>query len=65
MKKVIMTAQPDLLQPASKRRQTSTNVALQIPTKKRKMLTRRIIKKVVSSSSTPSDTNSNQVLYLL
>ena len=59
MIKVIMAAQPDLLQPASKRRQTLTNVALQFPTKKRKMLARRTIKKVVPSSSTPLDANSN------
>jgi len=65
MKKVIMTVQPNLLQSASKRRQTSAIVAPRVLTKKRKMITRKITKKIVPSSSTPSDINSNQVLYLL
>ena len=63
MKKVIMAVQPDLLQSASKRRQTSANVAPRVPTKNRKMITRRIIKKIVQSSPSPSDTNSNQVIH--
>ena len=63
MKKVIMTVQPDLLQSASKRRQTSPNVAPRVPTKKRKMIARRIIKKTAQSSPSPSDSNSNQVIH--
>jgi len=64
MKKVIMTVQPDLLQSASKRRQISTNVAPRVPTKKRKIIARWIIKKMAQSSPSPSDTNSNQVIHL-
>ena len=56
--------QPDLLQSASKRRQASAIVAPRVPTKKRKMITKRIIKKIVQSSPSPSDTNSNQVIHL-
>ena len=63
MKKVIMTIQPNLLQSTSKRRQTSANVAPQVPTKKRKMIARRIIKKTAQSSPSPSDSNSNQVIH--
>ena len=62
MKKVIMTVQPDLLQSASKWRQTSANIAPRVPAKKRKMIARRIIKKTAQSSPSPSDSNSNQVI---
>ena len=64
MKKVIMTIQPDLLQLASKRRQASAIVAPRVPTKKRKIIARWIIKKMAQSSPSPSDTNSNQVIHL-
>src|SRR6185437_4062006 len=42
MKKVIMTIQSDLLESASKRRQTPTSVAPRVLTKKRKVITRRV-----------------------
>ena len=61
MKKVIMTVQPDLHQSASKRRQTSASVAPRVLTKKRKMITRRVIKKLAPASPSPSDSNTNQV----
>ena len=64
MKKVIMAAQPDLLQSASKRRQTSASVAPRALTKKRKMITRRVIKKSAQASPSPSESNTNQVIYL-
>jgi len=60
MKKVIMTVQPDLLQSASKRRQTSASVAPRVLTKKRKMITRRVIKKPAPASPSPSEPNTNQ-----
>src|SRR6185369_2110681 len=63
MKKVIMTIQPNLLQSASKRRQASAIVAPRVPTKKRKMITKRIIKKIVQSSPSPSESNTNQVTH--
>ena len=63
MKKVIMTIQPDLLQSASKRRQTSASVAPRVLTKKRKMITRRVIKKPAPTSPSPSESNTNQVTY--
>ena len=63
MKKVIMTVQPDLLQSAFKRRQASTVVAPRVLTKKRKMITRRVIKKPAPTSSSPSESNTNQVTY--
>ena len=63
MKKVIMTVQPDLLQSASKRRQTSANIAPRVLTKKRKMITRRVIKKPVPSPPSPSESNTNQVTH--
>src|SRR6185312_3547827 len=64
MKKVIMAAQPDLLQSASKRRQTSASVAPRVPTKKRKMITRQVIKKSAQASPSPSESNTNQVTHL-
>ena len=64
MKKVIMAAQPDLLQSASKRRQTSASAAPRVPTKKRKMITRRVIKKSTQASPSPSESNTNQVTHL-
>jgi len=64
MKKVIMAVQPDLLQSASKRRQTSASAAPRVPTKKRKMITRRVIKKSAQASPSPSESNTNQVIYL-
>src|SRR6185436_10436395 len=64
MKKVIMTVQPDLLQSAFKRRQTFTIVAPRVPTKKRKMITRRVIKKSAQASPSPSESNTNQVTHL-
>src|SRR6185437_5244124 len=63
MKKVIMTIQPDLLQSASKRRQTPASVAPRVLTKKRKMITRRVIKKPTPASSSPSESNTNQVTH--
>jgi len=63
MKKVIMTVQPDLLQSASKRRQTSASVAPRVLTKKRKMITRRVIKKPAPTSPSPSESNTNQVTH--
>ena len=63
MKKVIMTVQPDLLQSASKRRQTSASVAPRVLTKKRKMITRRVIKKPAPASPSPSESNTNQVTH--
>ena len=63
MKKVIMTAQPDLHQSASKRRQTSASIAPRVLTKKRKMITRRVIKKPVPSPPSPSESNTNQVTH--
>src|SRR6185436_18196490 len=62
MKKVIMTIQLDSLQSASKRRQTSASVAPRILTKKRKMITRRVIKKSVPTPPSPSESNTNQVI---
>ena len=64
MKKVIMVVQPDLLQSASKRRQTSASAAPRVPTKKRKMIIRRVIKKSAQASSSPSESNTNQVIHL-
>ena len=63
MKKVIMTVQPDLLQSAFKWRQASTVVAPRVLTKKRKMITRRVIKKPVPTSPSPSESNTNQVTH--
>ena len=63
MKKVIMTVQPDLLQSASKRRQTSASVAPRVLTKKWKMITRRVIKKPAPASPSPSESNTNQVTH--
>ena len=63
MKKVIMVVQPDLLQSASKRRQTSASAAPRVPTKKRKMITRRVIKKSAQASPSPSESNTNQVTH--
>ena len=63
MKKVIMTIQPDLLQSASKRREASASVAPRVLTKKRKMITRRVIKKPVPASPSPSESNTNQVTH--
>ena len=63
MKKVIMTIQPDLLQSASKRRQASAIVAPRVLTKKRKMITRRVIKKPAPASPSPSESNTNQVTH--
>ncbi|XP_039771789.1 uncharacterized protein LOC120639938 [Panicum virgatum] len=60
MKKVIMTVQPDLLQSASKRRQTSASVDPRVLTKKRKMITRRVVKKLAPASPSPSESNTNQ-----
>jgi hypothetical protein len=59
MKKVIMTVKPDLLQSASKRRQTPASVAARVLTKKRKMITRRVIKKPAPASPSPSESNTN------
>ena len=64
MKKVIMTVQPDLLQSAFKRRQASAVVAPRVLTKKRKMITRRVIKKPAPASPSPSESNTNQVTHL-
>ena len=64
MKKVIMTVQPDLLQSASKRRQASAIVAPWVLTKKRKMITRHVIKKPAPASPSPSESNTNQVTHL-
>src|SRR6185437_9624499 len=64
MKKVIMTIQPDLLQSASKRRQASAIAAPRVLTKKRKMITRRVIKKPAPASPSPSESNTNQVTHL-
>ena len=64
MKKVIMAAQPNLLQSASKRRQTSGSVAPRVPTKKRKIIARRVIKKTSQPSPSPSESNTNQVIHL-
>ena len=64
MKKVIMTVQPDVLQSASKRRQFSGGAAPRVPTKKRKIFTRRVIKKTAQPSPSPSDSNTNQVIHL-
>ena len=64
MKKVIMTIQPDLLQSASKRRQASAIVAPRVLTKKRKMITRRVIKKSAPAFPSPSESNTNQVTHL-
>ena len=63
MKKVIMSVQPDLLQSASRRRQASAVVAPRVLTKKRKMITRRVIKKPVPTSPSPSESNTNQVTH--
>ena len=59
MKKVIMTVQSDVLQSASKRRQIFANVAPRVPTKKRKIIARWIIKKTAQPSPSPSESNSN------
>ena len=64
MKKVIMAVHPDLLQSASQRRQTSASAAPRVPTKKRKIFTRRVIKKTAPPSPSPSDSNTNQVIHL-
>ena len=64
MKKVIMTVQPDSPQSASKRRQTFGSAAPQVPTKKRKIFTRRVIKKTAQPSPSPSDSNTNHVIHL-
>ena len=64
MKKVIMSVQSDLLQSASKRRQTSASVAPRVLTKKRKMITRRVIKKPAPASPSLSESNTNQVTHL-
>ena len=64
MNKVIMIVQPDILQSASKRRQFSGGAAPRVPTKKRKIFTRWVIKKTAQPSPSPSDSNSNQVIYL-
>ena len=64
MKKVIMVVQPDLLQLAYKWRQTSASAAPRVPTKKRKMITRRVIKKLAQASPSPSESNTNQVTHL-
>ena len=64
MKKVIMTTRPDSPQSASKRRQFSGSAAPQVPTKKRKIFTRRVIKKTAQPSPSPSDSNTNQVIHL-
>ena len=63
MKKVIMTVQPDSPQSASKRRQISESATPQVPTKKRKIFTRRIIKKTAQPPSDRSDSNTNQVIH--
>ena len=63
MKKVIMTVQPDLLQSASKWRQTPASAAPRVLTKKRKMITRRVIKKPAPASPNPSESNTNQVTH--
>ena len=52
MKKEIMTVQPDSPQSASR-----------APTKKRKIFTRRVIKKTAQPSPSPSDSNTNQVIH--
>ena len=62
MKKVIMTIQPDSPQSASKWRQTFGSAAPRVPTKKRKIFTRRVIKKTAQPSPSPSDSNTNQVI---
>ena len=64
MKKVMMTIQPDLLQSASRRRQASAIVSPRVLTKKRKMITRRVIKKSAQASPSPSESNTNQVTHL-
>ena len=64
MKKVIMTVQPDSPQSASKRRQTSGSAAPRVPTKKRKIFTRRVLKKTAQPSPSPSESNTNQVIHL-
>ena len=63
MKKVIMTVQPDSPQSASKRRQISGSAAPRVPTKKRKIFTRRIIKKTAQPPSDRSESNTNQVIH--
>ena len=64
MKKVIMTVRPDYPQSAPKRRQFSGGAAPRVPTKKRKIFTRRIIKKTAQPSPSPSDSNTKQVIHL-
>jgi len=59
-----MVVQPDLPQSASKRRQTSVSVAPRVPTKKRKIIARRVIKKTAQPSPSPSESNTNQVIHL-
>ena len=64
MKKVIMTIQPVSPKSASKRRQTFGSAAPRVPTKKRKIFTRRVIKKTAQHPPSPSDSNTNQVIHL-
>ena len=52
-----------LLQSASKRRQASAVVAPRVLTKKRKMITRRVIKKPAPTFPSPSESNTNQVTH--
>ena len=61
MKKVIMSVQPDLLQSASRWRPASAVVAPRVLTKKRKMITKRVIKKPAPAFPSPSESNTNQV----
>ena len=63
MKKVIMTVQPDSPQSASKRKQTSGSAAPRVPTKKRKIIARRVIKKTAQPSPNQSESNTNQVIH--
>src|SRR6185295_958885 len=46
------------------RRQASTIVVPPVLTKKRKMITRRVIKKPAPASPSPSESNTNQVTHL-
>ena len=64
IKKVIMTIQPDSPQSDSKRRQTSRSAAPRVPTKKRKIIARRVIKKTVQPSPNLSESNTNQVIHI-
>jgi len=63
MNKVIMTLQPDSPQSASKRRQTSGSAAPRVPTKKRKIIARRVIKKTTQPSPNQLESNTNQVIH--